>query len=282
MRRTKIITNKILIFLILAALSNIFSFGLDQQVIQQEDKIRNKSIERRQEKTQIENINYALSTVNNLRHDILLQYHHLLENLRFTNKAVQAFNPNLASEHFLYKFNQEDLKSLNEFYKKNYIKIINNYNDKIIQFQKIYKYILKQENLSENFEGDSWRVDETISSSFSKLNNEKISPDILNEYNFNKKLDEKSINKNIEISDEILWKIVDLYNLTFDLLSVSKRLHIKYTEAFTTYHETLDDYAYKKQRKNYFILFSITFQILSVVFFLLLFKEILTRNKKKV
>ena len=63
MRRTKNITAKILIFLLLAGVCNIFSFALDQQVVQQEDKIREKSIQRRQENSKIENLKIVSSNV---------------------------------------------------------------------------------------------------------------------------------------------------------------------------------------------------------------------------
>ena len=85
--------------------------------------------------------------------------------------------------------------------------------------------------------------------------------------------------KNYKIYSNIREKMDHHVDLAEEITHLSEIFRIQYSNIYINFFDTLDSFAEEKNKKNYFILLSIVFQILSLFFLILLFKTIVFNEK---
>ena len=270
--------NKISIILIITAgIFTLISFGLDQMVVQTEDKFRKKDLEYKQVlfdfnnyKSINENIHYidqivtskftSLHFQNEINKEILT---YLVED-EFANKFYQGLDG--ASPDELKKFT-EDLRKI---HKRNYLSLYRNYIIEIKSMKEILKYIFfSDSNLQKKYE----EIIKIVDIDFEKhIKNFK-----LNEHNKNG-LDLDSYKKINKVYFNLL-SFNDVFISVGDLLDNLKTETGKKWEGKGRKIESIqEELTLIQSLENKYILFSILCQILGLVTLLILFRVLLKDN----
>ena len=275
MRRTSKITNLSIIFLTLAGIFNLLSFALDQQVVQQEDKIRDLNRELQFERTKLESLTYSLNTLEDLRYTTSRSVQNFFSSLDFNAKVAQIFNPYSPTKSVKEKSSKQDVIKLNEIYKVKLHELVDKVNIAIDETEKIF---------TTNFSsGTAYEFvkDDIAYKSLLEFREMKIPKNIFEEYNFDKEVNDSNINKNYDIYHQFNASLNDIYYLEVNFENLLKKIKPYYINIFAAYFDYLDFYAAQKNRKNFYILSSIVAQILGITFFLLLFRSILKARAKE-
>ena len=275
MRRPGKITNLSIFFLALAGIFNLISFALDQQVVQQEDKLREINRQLNSNRSEIETLIFGLNTLEDLGFDVHNSTDNFLDDLDFQTKAVQIFNSKTAGHAIRDKFSKNQSKFLNELYKTQLFKLREYSNKKINDVHKIFVNTFAAGKIHDllNERKEFKRIQES--------NNLKISEDIFDEYNFDEETTAAKDDKNFEIYEKFYMKLTDFSSLNKDLQDLNIILRPIYVKKYTDYVLYLEFFSKRKNRKNFFILFSIVSQIMGLTFLLLLFRNLLKANIKK-
>ena len=275
MRRGKL-SNKSIFYIILAGFFTLGSFFLDQQVIQKEDKIRDQSLKIEKLYQNIYEKNSYWESTTMLRDRVL-----------FLSHQSNSFSTINYKIHLL-------IKNQHEF--------INNFNSEIeksVRANLYLQFIDIRDNLIE--------LNNTVNSmSFSQSNydNEKIRDKIINlfdwdDYFFLKYKDKYFSQETLELVNNSSLTLSNKDNFMRSLYEESNKLNKIFhsnikalddlTDFFYDQEETLQEKYNElilvqsniKIQKNYFILSSILFQILSLLSFLLLFRNFINSTFSK-
>jgi hypothetical protein len=259
MRRSEIITKKIIILVILSGFFNLLSYSFDQMVIQSE--LKNRDLERRiiSSRIKLESLSYEIVTLTDLSFDIFKSSDYFYKHLPvyifgsfgfLNNKEIQEFlgkeKSDKMGKNFLIKFDE----------------MILDFNKKIDEIDKIFSSMFP---LSKTvFSILDLKIKENILDTFNPVNEDK------NE-------NEKKIrdNENYRIYSLIYDKLetFESYEFHFDYhLDIAQE---KYVKNFSNFYNLIDDYAEQQNKINYYILLSIISQILGILFILLLFKSMI-------
>jgi hypothetical protein len=279
MRRSKIITNKILILLILSGLFNLFSFAFDQLVIQSELKMRDLDRKMRLNRVNIEDLSYSLNTINDLSIEIRKTSNSFRRDLSVILISLTAFD--LSSNNaFTDFYNEESIMNIQKNYLKKFNELIIDFNYKTNEIYKMFKENFSSGIAFEKFSHETnykeilkikdLIIDENMHIALTTYLNALARPgDILDEEYMISYDILKNINNKIKNLSLIGGK--NLHNLL--LLTGDE-----YSNQFNAFYEFLDIYASNQNKINYFILFGIISQIIGILFILLLFKELLKKN----
>ena len=268
MRRGKL-SNKSIYFLIMAGFFTLGSYFLDQQVIQKEDKIRDQllSIEKLYQKISQENTNWVSTT---LLSDRVMFKSHQASSFSTINYKIHLLIDN--QDKFIDSFDEDKIKksvraSLYLQYvdmRDSFISLKNTVNTMNFS-QSNYDNTAVRNKVINLF---TWEDTFFIKNEEKYFNNEtlkKVSSNSLtldNKDNFIRSLYEETIKLNeIFFSNiQVLDELSDFYFEKEELLTVN-------------YDSLILEQGKIKIQKNYFILSSILFQILSLLSFLLLFRN---------
>ena len=268
MRRGKL-SNKSIFFIIMAGFFTLGSYFLDQQVIQKEDKIRDQllSIEKLYQKISQENTNW-LSTI--MLSDRVMFKSHQASSFSTINYKIHLLIDN--QDKFIDSFDEDKIKksvraSLYLQYvdmRDSFISLKNTVNTMNFS-QSNYDNTAVRNKVINLF---TWEDTFFIKNEEKYFNNEtlkKVSSNSLtldNKDNFIRSLYEETIKLNeIFFSNiQVLDELSDFYFEKEELLTVN-------------YDSLILEQGKIKIQKNYFILSSILFQILSLLSFLLLFRN---------
>ena len=276
MRRGKL-SNKSIFFIILAGFFTLGSYFLDQQVIQKEDKIRDQSliIEKLYQEISQESSNWVSTT---MLSDRVLFKSHQASSFSTINYKIHLLISN--QDKFKDSFDADGLK-------------------KTVRASLYLQYI----DLRDSMIGLRNSVD-SLSFSQSDYDNEEIRNKIINLFTWDDAFFLE--NKKKYFNQEIIKSVLD-NSLTLDNKNNFMRLLYEETnklnEILFSNIEILDelgdfyynqeeliqvkydtnilDQSTKKIQKNYFILLSILFQILSLLSFLLLFRNFINNTFAK-
>jgi hypothetical protein len=273
-RRSKIITNKVLILLILSGLFNLSSFAFDQLVIQSELKMRELNREMKLNRVNLESLTYSLNTINDLAVEVDKASNMFWKDLSFNTWSSLAFNPK-NKNGWVDVYDKESILNIRNSYKRKFNELVKSYNYKTNEIYKVFK-----ENFSSDiaYEKFSHEIEyKTILKTKDLMIDENIMDDFIFEYGKTNK--EEQLEVNWQIYSKIYKKISKLSNIKWDLKYLLNLTKEEYVNQFSAFYEFLDTYASNMNKINYYILFSIICQILGILFILLLFKELI-KNKK--
>ena len=266
MRRSKKLSSSVTIFLLLAAFFNLFSYSLDQLIVQGEDKLRKLNNDLQNKRLIVSDLSNSLNIFQNLRYEISYEADLLSSIIGFNSKSYNIFQSQSDSSNEIdAKLTDKNLiknsKELELFYAKSiedWIKIINK---KTKQFHKIFK-----ENFSSGQTFEYLKSDQ----SFNIYLDKPIFVISKKEYN--------------EFSDgfeayEFLTEYNDkLYNIEDELDSFETKIEREYLFSISKYFDVLDVYSNQNNFNNYLILSSILSQILGLFFLLFLFRSLIKEN----
>ena len=268
MRRGKL-SNKSIFFIIMAGFFTLGSYFLDQQVIQKEDKIRDQllSIEKLYQKISQENTNWVSTT---LLSDRVMFKSHQASSFSTINYKIHLLIDN--QDKFIDSFDEDKIKqsvraSLYLQYvdmRDSFISLKNAVNT--MNFSKSnYDNTAVRNKVINLFTWDDTFFIKNEKKYFNNETLKKVSSSSLtldNKDNFIRSLYEETIKLNeIFFSNiKVLDELSDFYFEKEELLTVN-------------YESLILEQGKIKIQKNYFILSSILFQILSLLSFLLLFRN---------
>ena len=276
MRRGKL-SNKSIFFIILAGFFTLGSYFLDQQVIQKEDKIRDQSliIEKLYQEISEENANWVSTTI-------------LSDRVLFKSHQISSFSTINYKIHLLIS-NQHKLKDSFDA-------------DGLKRTARASLY-LQYIDLRDSMIGLRNSVD-SLSFSQSDYDNEEIRNKIINLFTwddafflenekkyFNQEVIKSVSNNSLTLDNEnnfmrLLYEETNKLNeILFSNIEILDELGDFYYDQEeliqTKYDTNVLDQSTKKIQKNYFILLSILFQILSLLSFLLLFRNFINNTFAK-
>ena len=286
--RRRIEKNKIIfIALFFIAIFTGLSFIFDQRVVQQENKIRQEQSILSNKKIQIQDqmfiqnslldiskeIKYLIKTQQNILDTLYVHKpwfeDHLFQNLE--NETGQRFTS--------LRGGREAFERLLKIYKLNYLKVYENYNDTVKEYDKIL---------------NTFKNNETYKKIAAEYDLNLIGIDILKKYQITEdELNAIPIDKYINELDRARpsdpsYKLYSIYRdrmhefsliaiYTLDIADDFSKLQLK---NFKSYEKLLIEFSKTKNKKNLYILFSIFFQILALTAILILFKLIVNIEKK--
>ena len=276
MRRGKL-SNKSIFFIILAGFFTLGSYFLDQQVIQKEDKIRDQSliIEKLYQEISEENANWVSTTI-------------LSDRVLFKSHQISSFSTINYKIHLLIN-NKHKLKD--------------NFDADGLKRTARASLYLQYIDLRDSMIGLRNSVD-SLSFSQSDYDNEKIRNKIINLFTwddafflenekkyFNQEIINSVLNNSLTLDNEnnfmrLLYEETNKLNeILFSNIEILDELGDFYYDQEeliqTKYDTNVLDQSTKKIQKNYFILLSILFQILSLLSFLLLFRNFINNTFAK-
>ena len=276
MRRGKL-SNKSIFFIILAGFFTLGSYFLDQQVIQKEDKIRDQSlvIEKLYQEISQENANWVSTTM-------------LTDRVLFKSHQTSSFSTINYKIHLLIS-NQHKLKD--------------SFDADGLQRTARASLYLQYIDLRDSMIGLRNSVD-SLSFSQSDYDNEEIRNKIINLFTwddafflenekkyFNQEVIKSVSNNSLTLDNEnnfmrLLYeetnKLNEILFSNIEILDELGDFYYNQEELIQTKYDTnVLDQSTKKIQKNYFILLSILFQILSLLSFLLLFRNFINNTFAK-
>ena len=280
--------NKIIfVALFFVAVFTGLSFIFDQTVVQQENKIRQEQSILTNKKIQIQDqmfiqnslldiskeIKYLIKTQQNILDTLYVHKpwfeDHLFQNLE--NETGQRFTS--------LRGGREAFERLLKIYKLNYLKVYENYNETVKEYDKIL---------------NTFKNNETYKKIAAEYDLNLIGIDILKKYQITEdELNAIPIDKYINELDRARpsdpsYKKYSIYRdrmhefsliaiYTLDIADDFSKLQLK---NFKSYEKLLIEFSKTKNKKNLYILFSIFFQILALTAILILFKLIVNIEKK--
>ena len=285
MRRVRKKNSKFYLTLILIASSTLLSFFFDQRVIQEENNIRSLNVEIGSERSEIKNLlfltNYTLDLKRELRYSIgdlkfnldksYIMTDHLNYNIKEPEKRIIFKN---SSENNILELRNNFSKKFKDIFLKynlavdkvkKYIKnlkqnrtVLNVISENKVYFKILNAGVKEQELTPKNFTFDTFISTDVVEDQkkFSEDNNYKIYSDTRDKMHY--------------FSNSLDLELEDLHS----------RLSIIYDNKFIGFSNLLERFAKSKNNKKFLILLSIFFQILSLTFLMILFKQIINLNKK--
>ena len=271
----------------LTAFFNLSSIVFDQLVVQHQDKIRVFDSKINNHKLEINSLLYAHKVFDELNFKVHFSAEKMIGETNYLVKSINYFNSNLPKKisdvevEKIKKINIDKTKNLAKnfkitlyetkriFYKiledPTLIKFLNQdrqFDSKFLPNEKITK-------LKKYFDGKSWA---------GYYFDEKIVDEFLSKYNFSAKTEDDQLS-NYPIYKDFYNEIYD-YNRQKDAFYfLSQGFRGEFNKSFSTHKIMLEDYNNLQNIKNYLILTSILFQIIGLVFLMILFRVLILENK---
>jgi len=275
MRRGRL-DNRAIIFIIIAGIFALLSFAMDQAAVQTEDRLRDENVQYQSNLFNLAMNKDAHLTLNNLTHTMATKSRTLSFSTNFLSYLLQGtLDPNYMKKSFNIFDDEVDNKKYIENVRwiyQNYF--LEHYSDHLEEF-KFALQMFNSINLDEKKYGQQIKKFKSIFNiDFDYHNN------LINSF---RPLELKGLNS----QEEIYKSYRELSNLNIayeDGIYPIKSIGSAVISDWQKYGLAVMDNQSKvlrlKSYKNYFILFSIFFQILGLLFLLLLFRNILLKIKK--
>jgi|TARA_B100001971_G_scaffold112796_1_gene103805 hypothetical protein len=274
-RRGTVFGKKAYIFLAITAFFNLLAITFDQLVIQQEDKIRFFDKNLNKNELEVKSFLYSHNVFDELMNKVHFNSLHYIAVFNFQRRAINFLNSELPK-----KIEESKIQNIKEIY----LKKINKLNSKFILSKNETKIILDKISDNNNFQ-NYINKNISVNKNFTEIKNEldkKIDYNFLEQYDFNQKNTEKQVeNYKIYLKqfDEFYTHLLQYYQLRKRLGGISDNFKEEFNRSFTNYYILADDFTLQKNKKNFLILLSILFQILGLVFLVILFKTLIVENK---
>ena len=288
--RRRIKKNKeIIITLIFVGIFTAASFIYDQRVVQQENTIRNYESKISESEINIQKNSFLINSLfdiskeitfsgqnlNNTLDEVMLRRHYFYDFIDYPElyKEFKNYKP--------FKSGDEGFKKLAKFHDEVFLDVLKIHN-KAVNKAKIYLDIFKKnKNFLDIINDPNPKYDfERIKNNLDKY---FISEKQIANIPFDEKIpyDQVLTKKSTIYSkySEFRDIIHDFSNIGDDFHGVLEVIIEKKEKVSRNYDELLIEYSNEKNKKNFFILLSIFFQILSLTSLMLLFKIIINQEK---
>jgi len=272
MRRGSKIQKSSFIYLMFAAIFNLLSFSLDQFIVQQEDRLRDVSREMINLDTKISTLLNTKNSIQELGFQLAKEESILFDSLDLGTRSLVVFNDNTNSLNK--KLTKNNRQELNIYFEKNLKEFVNTFNLKLWELKKVINSTLNNQLIENEFliYGNHEIFEYVINYIPDEMN-----LSMLDDYG-NKGTSEYEENNNkiysYKIYSSLYKKIVKNFEISWALKPIVTTINKIYIKTFINYLSVSDKYADIKNKNNFFILLSISSQILSITFLLLLFRSL--------
>ena len=287
MRRGIKFSKKAYLVLGLTAFFNLSSIVFDQLVVQHQDKIRVFDSKINNHKLEINSLLYAHKVFDELNFKVHFSAEKMIGEINYLVKSINYFNSNLPK-----KISDVEVEKIKKIYIKKTKNLAKNFKITLYETKRIFYKILEDPTLikflnqdrqfdskflpNENitklkkyFDGKSWA---------GYYFDEKIVDEFLSKYNFSAKTEEDQLS-NFPIYKDFYNEIYDYNRQKNDFYYLSQDFRGEFNKSFSTHTIMLEDYNNLQNIKNYLILTSILFQIIGLVFLMILFRVLILENK---
>lgn len=288
MRRKKLLNKNIYITLLIVAIFTGLSFIFDQKVVQQENNIRNFESKISDSKINLQKnlflmnsifyISKELSYLGQIKKNTIDDVH-----LRFNFFKDFIDNPEYYQDMNPYRLgNKEGSIKLLNIHKQIFLSTIYNHNKKVKQVNKYINIFLSNDTFlkitEKLYKGDKFY------NKIKNINNFYISDDEINKIPFDNKTPYHLLYSD---KDPFYNFYSDLRDRMHEFANIGDMMHavaidlveIQKTN-FKDYEEILINFSSEKNKKNFYILLSILFQISALTALMVLFKLIILQEKK--
>ena len=287
MRRGIKFSKKAYLVLGLTAFFNLSSIVFDQLVVQHQDKIRVFDSKINNHKLEINSLLYAHKVFDELNFKVHFSAEKMIGETNYLVKSINYFNSNLPK-----KISDVDVEKIKKIYIEKTKNLAKNFKITLYETKRIFYKILedptlikflnqdrqfdskflpneKITKLKKYFDGKSWA---------GYYFDEKIVDEFLSKYNFSAKTEEDQLS-NYPIYKDFYNEIYDYNRQKNDFYYLSQGFRGEFNKSFSTHTIMLEDYNNLQNIKNYLILTSILFQIIGLVFLMILFRVLILDNK---
>ena len=271
----------------LTAFFNLSSIVFDQLVVQHQDKIRVFDSKINNHKLEINSLLYAHKVFDELNFKVHFSAEKMIGEINYLVKSINYFNSNLPK-----KISDVEVEKIKKIYIEKTKNLAKNFKITLYETKRIFYKILedptlikflnqdrqfdskflpneKITKLKKYFDGKSWA---------GYYFDEKIVDEFLSKYNFSAKTEDDQLS-NYPIYKDFYNEIYD-YNRQKDAFYfLSQGFRGEFNKSFSTHTIMLEDYNNLQNIKNYLILTSILFQIIGLVFLMILFRVLILENK---
>ena len=271
----------------LTAFFNLSSIVFDQLVVQHQDKIRVFDSKINNHKLEINSLLYAHKVFDELNFKVHFSAEKMIGEINYLVKSINYFNSNLPK-----KISDVEVEKIKKIYIEKTKNLAKNFKITLYETKRIFYKILedptlikflnqdrqfdskflpneKITKLKKYFDGKSWA---------GYYFDEKIVDEFLSKYNFSAKTEDDQLS-NYPIYKDFYNEIYD-YNRQKDAFYfLSQGFRGEFNKSFSTHKIMLEDYNNLQNIKNYLILTSILFQIIGLVFLMILFRVLILENK---
>ena len=271
----------------LTAFFNLSSIVFDQLVVQHQDKIRVFDSKINNHKLEINSLLYAHKVFDELNFKVHFSAEKMIGEINYLVKSINYFNSNLPK-----KISDVEVEKIKKIYIEKTKNLAKNFKITLYETKRIFYKILEDPTLikflnqdrqfdskflpNENitklkkyFDGKSWA---------GYYFDEKIVDEFLSKYNFSAKTEEDQLS-NFPIYKDFYNEIYDYNRQKNDFYYLSQDFRGEFNKSFSTHTIMLEDYNNLQNIKNYLILTSILFQIIGLVFLMILFRVLILENK---
>ncbi len=271
----------------LTAFFNLSSIVFDQLVVQHQDKIRVFDSKINNHKLEINSLLYAHKVFDELNFKVHFSAEKMIGETNYLVKSINYFNSNLPK-----KISDVEVEKIKKIYIEKTKNLAKNFKITLYETKRIFYKILEDPTLikflnqdrqfdskflpNENitklkkyFDGKSWA---------GYYFDEKIVDEFLSKYNFSAKTEDDQLS-NYPIYKDFYNEIYDYNRQKDPFYSLSQGFRGEFNKSFSTHTIMLEDYNNLQNIKNYLILTSILFQIIGLVFLMILFRVLILENK---
>ena len=287
MRRGIKFSKKAYLVLGITAFFNLSSIVFDQLVVQHQSKIRVFDSKINNHKLEINSLLYAHKVFDELNFKVHFSAEKMIGETNYLVKSINYFNSNLPK-----KISDVEVEKIKKIYIEKTKNLAKNFKITLYETKRIFYKILEDPTLikflnqdrqfdskflpNENitklkkyFDGKSWA---------GYYFNEKIVDEFLSKYNFSAKTEEDQLS-NYPIYNDFYNEIYDYNRQKNAFYFLSQGFRDEFNKSFSTHTIMLEDYDNLQNIKNYLILTSILFQIIGLVFLMILFRVLILENK---
>tara|TARA_B100001093_G_scaffold519879_1_gene611078 strand:- start:2496 stop:3344 length:849 start_codon:yes stop_codon:yes gene_type:complete len=282
MRRGVKFSKKAYIVLGIAAFFNLMSIVFDQLVVQHEDKIRIFDAEINSHKQEINSLLYAHKVFDELDFKIFSSSEKMIGDINYLVKSINYFNSDLPK-----KINSKEIDKIREVYINKSKHLAKSFLTNLNETNQIFYKIIGDPNLNNYI-----KENVSIFSDFKPLDNINTLKKYFERNDFHKKnignflenYDFSAKSKKSQLDNYPIYeKLYDeLYTFNgkgnyFEYLSEEFKYEFNKSVSFLTV--VLENYNNLLNFKNYLILTSILFQIIGLVFLIILFRVLINENR---
>ena len=287
MRRGIKFSKKAYLVLGLTAFFNLSSIVFDQLVVQHQDKIRVFDSKINNHKLEINSLLYAHKVFDELNFKVHFSAEKMIGETNYLVKSINYFNSNLPK-----KISDVEVEKIKKIYIEKTKNLAKNFKITLYETKRIFYKILEDPTLVKFLNQDR-RIDSKFlpNEDITKLKkyfdgkswagyyfDEKIVDEFLSKYNFSAKTEEDQLS-NYPIYKDFYNEIYDYNRQKNAFYFLSQGFRGEFNKSFSTHTIMLEDYNNLQNIKNYLILTSILFQIIGLVFLMILFRVLILENK---
>ena len=294
MRRSILKNNNIIISLCFVALFTGLSFIFDQRVVQQENTIRDFKAKISNSEINLQKNIFLLNSLFFIAKEISYSGQIKKNTMDDTSTRGPWFkdyvnNPDFIEDINPLKNGQKGFEDLSKVHKEIFIDVLKANNKKVTLVKNYLKIFMKNKafiDIINDEDFDPYVIKADSQEKFYFLDIEKFyfTEEEINNIPFDVIVPWESRGSDkdplYKIYSKFRDRIHEFSNIGDDMHAIALALTIIHKDSFKSYKKLLINFSKTKNRKNYFILLSILFQILGLTSLMILFKIVINQEKK--